>query len=239
MKPYYEHAGITIYHGDCREIMYGKGGWRTLSKIEADVLLTDPPYGIRYSPSQNSSKAWGNKTFVGVCVVSGDGERFDPSLFLKFKSVVLFGANHFADKLPPSPSWFVWDKRDGMTSNDFADCELIWTNLNDNARVFRHQWNGALRASERGESRVHPTQKPTELLRWIIGKCPNGVILDPFMGSGTTLRAAKDLGRRAIGIEIEERYCEIAAQRMEQEVLPLTDIPSPRQVESDTALLFT
>ena len=106
-----------------------------------------------------------------------------------------------------------------MTSNDFADCELVWTNLPGVARLFRHQWSGAMRASERGEPRLHPTQKPLILMRWIIGRCPEGVVLDPFMGSGTTLRAAKDLGRRAIGIDIDERYCQIAAQRCAQEVL--------------------
>lgn len=212
MKPYYEHAGITIYHGDCREL---------LPRLEADVIVSDPPYGIRYSPSQNSAKAWGAKTFVGEVVVAGDDGPFDPTPLLRFPAVVLFGANHYADKLPPSPAWLVWDKRDGMTSNDFADCELVWTNFTSVARLFRHQWNGALRASERGVTRVHPTQKPIELMQWIIGKCPPGVVLDPFMGSGTTLVAAKNLGRRAIGIEIEERYCEVAAKRLSQEVLDL------------------
>jgi site-specific DNA-methyltransferase (adenine-specific) len=211
-RPYYDDGRVTIYHGDSREIA---------PLVTADVLVTDPPYGISYSPSENSSKAWGRKTFVGENVVVGDGEPFDPSLCLRFPSVVLFGANHYADKLPPSPAWLVWDKRDGMTSNDFADCELVWTNLPGVARVFRHQWNGALRASERGEPRLHPTQKPLILMRWVLARCPDGVILDPYMGSGTTLRAAKDLGRRAIGIELEERYCEIAARRMGQEVLDL------------------
>ncbi len=233
MTPYYEDSAVTIYHGDCREILPWNKPW--LNEV---ILITDPPYGVRYSPSQNSKKAWGNKTFIGDTVVRGDDSDFDPRKFLSFPTVVLFGANHYADKLPPSAAWIVWDKRDGMTSNDFADCELIWTNLNDNARVFRHQWNGALRDSERGESRLHPTQKPKVLMCWIIEKCPTGTILDPFMGSGTTLRAAKDLGRKAIGIEIEEKYCEIAARRMEQEVLPLNDISNPRTQVEDTAPLF-
>ena len=212
MKPYYEDDAVTIYHGDCRKV---------LPVIEADVVVTDPPYGIRYSPSQNSKKAWGDKTFVGEVVVGGDDEPFDPAPLLRFPFVALFGANHYADRLPASSAWYVWDKRDGMTSNDFADCELVWTNLPGVARLLRHQWNGALRASERGEARVHPTQKPVVLMRWLIEQFPEGVVLDPFMGSGTTLRAAKDLGRKAIGIEIEERYCEIAAKRCAQEVLDL------------------
>lgn len=105
-----------------------------------------------------------------------------------------------------------------------ADCraaELAWTNLCSSVRIFRHRWFGLLRDSEKGEH-WHPTQKPVELMRRCIqqAKLPT-LILDPFMGSGTTLRAAKDLGRKAIGIEIEEKYCEIAAKRMAQEVLPL------------------
>ena len=212
-KPFYEDGSVTIYHGDCREL---------LPHIDADVLVTDPPYGIRYSPSQNSAKAWGRKTFVGKTVVVGDEKPFDPAPLLRFPSLAIFGANHFADKLPPSSAWLVWDKRDGMTRNDFADCELVWTNLSSPARLIRHQWNGALRASERGIPRVHPTQKPEVVMRWIIEQMPVGTILDPFMGSGTTLRAAKDLGRKAVGIELEERYCEIAAERCSQEVLDLS-----------------
>ncbi len=208
--PYYQDDSVTIYHGDCREI---------LPSVEADLVVTDPPYGIRYSPSQNSKKAWGDKTFVGDVVVAGDDEPFDPTPLLRFPALVLFGANHYADKLPASPSWIVWDKRDGMTSNDFADCELVWTNLPGVARLFRHQWSGALRASERGEPRLHPTQKPVVVMRWILTRCPEGIVLDPFMGSGSTLRAAKDIGRKSIGIEIEERYCEIAVKRLAQEVL--------------------
>jgi site-specific DNA-methyltransferase (adenine-specific) len=213
VKPYYEDGTVTIYHGDCREIL----------PIPACAVISDPPYGIRYTPSQNTRKAWGRKNFVGAVVI-GDDAPFDPAPLLMYSTVVLFGANHYADKLPPSSEWVVWDKRDGLTPNDFADCELIWTNRTGVARLFRHMWSGAMRASERGETTLHPTQKPLALMRWLVDRYtdPDQVILDPYMGSGTTLRAAKDLGRRAIGIEIEERYCEIAARRCSQEVLGLS-----------------
>jgi site-specific DNA-methyltransferase (adenine-specific)/modification methylase len=216
MTPYYERGGITIYHGDAAEAL------PAIDARSVALLLTDPPYGISYSPAAGGA-GWGPKTFTGKDLVRGDDKPFDPAPLLRFPRLVLFGGNHYADRLPASPSWIVWDKRDGHPSNDFADCELIWTNLGGVARVYRHLWNGAFRASEKGIRRQHPTQKPLAILRWLITEytAEGDLILDPYVGSGTTLRAAKDLARKAIGIEIEERYCEIAANRLAQEVLPL------------------
>jgi DNA modification methylase len=113
----------------------------------------------------------------------------------------------------------VWDKLRGDT--DFADCELAWTNLDKSVRRIAYRWNGFLVAPGCKDVRVHPTQKPLSVMTWAIRQAPADVrtILDPFMGSGTTLEAAKLLGLSAIGIEREERYCEIAAQRLAQEVL--------------------
>ena len=108
-------------------------------------------------------------------------------------------------------------------SNDQADCELAWTNFVKGVRIFRHRWNGFIKDSERGEG-YHPAGKPVELMRWILKLrwtpiC--GIIVDPFVGSGTTLVAAKSLGRKAIGIEVEENCCNIAIKRLQQEYLPL------------------
>ncbi len=143
---------------------------------------------------------------------------------------MVFGANHFASRLPDSPSWIVWNKIAGLTARrralgicDNADAELLWTNIGGPVRILEHQWLGLMKGTERGEARVHPTQKPVALLRWLIDyySQPGDMILDPYLGSGTTLRAALDQSRRGIGIEIEERYCEIAARRLDQMALPL------------------
>lgn len=221
IKPYYEHAGITIYHGDCREIL------PELPKV--DLVLTDPPYGINYRSNHNSSRRgkWAQWIrYENMPGILGDDHPLDPTQILRLNAAtVLFGGNYCADRLPASRCWIVWDKRDGISPNNQADCELAWTNLNKPSRIYRQLWSGLLRAGEENVSRsnkLHPHQKPIAMLRWIIRYSETtGTILDPFMGSGTTLVAAKDLGRKAIGIEIEEKYCEIAVKRLRQEVLPL------------------
>ncbi len=216
MKPYYEHAGITIYHGDCYDVM---------PRIAVpDLLLTDPPYGIGYVHGEGGGRLARSTSFANVAV-RGDDKPFDPDPFLQFSEVViLWGANHYANRLPNVPCWLVWDKRAGMCQNDQADCEMAWTNLKSPARLKTLYWNGMLKASEQGEPRTHPTQKPIHLMKWCIGFAPESrSILDPFMGTGSTLKAAKDLGIPAIGIEIEEKYCEIAAKRLSREVLQFTE----------------
>lgn len=209
MSPYYEQSGITIYHGDCREILPGLEG--------VDCVITDPPYGIGYDggQSQRGSQCLGR--------VIGDDAPFDPSLLLSFPDVLCWGANNYAQELPREGQFYVWDK---VLSNGLdvriAECEFAWHRKGTKPRIYRHLWSGAYRTGEEAGMRsVHPTQKPVELFRWCVQRMPGETqtVLDPFMGSGTTLRAAKDLGRKAIGIEIEERYCEIAAKRLEQEVL--------------------
>jgi len=213
MKPYYEHAGITIYHGDCREI---------LPSLTFDVMLTDPPYGISH-PTDYATRGRGILAQTNdFSPVHGDDQVFDPLHLMTPAQTILWGANYYADRLIPVSGWLVWDKRvqQGVGVNDQADCELAWTNCVKGTRVFRHMWNGFWRDSEREES-YHPTQKPVALMRWCLNLkwIVDGVVCDPYMGSGPVLVAAKALGRRAIGIEIEERYCEIAARRLDQSVL--------------------
>jgi len=223
MTPYYDRDGITIYHGDCRDIL------PTLEPSGVDLVLTDPPYGIDLDTANGSRKRGALATANDYAAVAFDDEPFDPAIILRYQRLILFGANHFASRLPESPSWIVWDKTAGLQSkraigfNDNADAELIWTNLGGPVRILGHQWIGLMKATERGESRVHPTQKPVALVRWLVGHFskPGDLILDPYMGSGPVARACLDLGRRYIGIELEEKYCEIAVRRLQQAVLPL------------------
>lgn len=215
MKPYYEHGGITIYHGDCRDILL------TLEPV--DLVLTDPPYGIAYNREDVPQSKHVASHRRQTASVEGDDEPFDPHPLLAIgKARILWGANCYASRLPDSPRWLAWDKvtRNGLKLR-IAEVEFAWTDCVGRPVVHRFMWSGAFREDERGTA-YHPTQKPVSLMRWCATRpgVPDGAILDPFMGSGTTLRAAKDLGRKAIGIEIEERYCEIAAKRLAQEVLP-------------------
>lgn len=218
MKPYYEHAGITIYHGDCREVL--PDVW-----FGVDLLLTDPPYGINVVGKSGTIGGSNKGHATEYAPVYDDDKPFDPAHLMVFRRAVMFGANWYADKLPPSGGWIVWDKKCGGASDSFADGELAWTNITNSVRIFPHLWRGMIRASEHGP-RYHPTQKPTALYSWILSQWTKAgdLICDPYMGSGPALVAAKDMGRRAIGIEIEERYCEIAAKRLSQEVLPLEQL---------------
>ncbi|HSR79077.1 MAG TPA: DNA methyltransferase [Xanthobacteraceae bacterium] len=216
MTPYYEADGIFIYHGDCAEIAPQLGMF--------DLLCTDPPYGIGEARKNHGEirKAPGGGKFR---VKPSDRDDWDDAppgqplidgLRSKARWQCLFGGNYFA--MPPSPCWLVWDKENGET--DFADAELAWTNYTGAVRLRRHRWNGMLRLGN--EQRYHPTQKPLAVMTWAISLCPERPtsVFDPFMGSGTTLRACKDLGiPRAVGIEREEKYCEIAVRRLAQRTL--------------------
>jgi site-specific DNA-methyltransferase (adenine-specific) len=210
VRPYYEHKGVTIYHGDCREVL----------PVTADFVLTDPPYGIAYDASHSKYK-----NGIDRGVAEWDIEPFDPSPIIALDlPTIIWGGNCFSSRLPDASSWIAWVKIARQDADiRQSDCELAWTNCLGRSRVFTHLWIGAYRESESGLRNYHPTQKPVALMKWCLQQFPEAQdILDPFMGSGTTLRAAKDLGRRAIGIEIEEKYCEIAAKRLSQEVLEFT-----------------
>lgn len=198
----------TLYHGDCREIVPGLPG--------LDALVTDPPYGIGEAKGKNKSRS--------VLAASKDygTDAWDDQpapdwlmLLLREKTrwQIIFGGNYYS--LPPSSCWLVWDKENG--ENDFADCELAWTNLKKAARLKRWMWHGMLRAG--GETRGdHPTQKPIKVMEWAITLLPepSETILDPFMGSGTTGVACANLGRSFVGIESHRSHFDAACRRIKE-----------------------
>lgn len=206
--------------GDCMEIL------PTLPKV--DAVITDPPYGIGESSKKVESRQRGGKlgTLLGykgkAMADQKDYGQFDwdqkppPAEFIQAlrdcsSFQAFFGGNYF--NLPPTSCWLVWDKLNG--DNDFADCELCWTNWPKAVRRLQWRWNGMLRQGN--EERFHPTQKPLEVMKWVIGLCPKAdTVLDPFMGSGTTGVACVHQGRKFVGIEREPSYFDIACRRIEQ-----------------------
>lgn len=208
-----EHIGnATLYLGDCREVL------PTLGRF--DAVVTDPPYGIGADIGQakraNSrpGAAWAPSSDYGES--DWDHEPAAPEILslMRAKSQwqIIFGGNYF--DLPPSRCWLVWDKQTG--DNDYADCELAWTNLDKPVRRIEWMWKGMLRKGR--EDRVHPTQKPLGVMDWCLSHLPASVvsICDPFMGSGTTGAACVRRGLEFTGIEREPRYFDIACRRIEE-----------------------
>jgi DNA modification methylase len=199
MKPYYQDDYVAIYHGDNREIV------PTLGRF--DLLLTDPPYGIGFGKKHTKWSA--NR---GALLGEWDGEIPDIAWLLDIAPLAcIWGGERFS--LPVHRGWLAWIKPDAPPT--FTAFELAWTNRDCPARWIKHS------ISAMNSERVgHQTQKPLRLMIWSIQQVAERAqtIIDPFAGSGTTGRAAKDLQRKATLIEIDERYCEIAANRMCQEV---------------------
>jgi site-specific DNA-methyltransferase (adenine-specific) len=199
MKPYYDSGGITIYHGDCLSIVPGLGRF--------DCVATDPPYGVDFR-----GLAW---------------DKMIPARWLDVARaaapVVIFTTAPLTLWEYPVPDWVLCWARPASNSRATSGGFNHWTPiLIYGKRKFPTDLLSLHAIAHASPKWIdHPCPKPVELMKWIILHATEegGVVLDPFMGSGTTLRAAKDLGRRAVGIEIEEKYCEIAAKRMSQEVL--------------------
>jgi site-specific DNA-methyltransferase (adenine-specific) len=205
--------------GDCLEVM------KDMDDNSVDLVLTDPPYGIDVAKGE---------IFGGAGVTSNtkhtksDWDKFKPTkeyfneMIRVSKNQVIFGGNYFTDYLEPSGCWVTWDKRCGILENNFADCELAWTSFNKPSKVIRYLWAGMLQKNMKvKEKRQHPTQKPLPVMKELVEMFSKkgDTILDPFLGSGTTAVACKELGRNFIGIEISKEYCKIAEDRLRQEVL--------------------
>jgi site-specific DNA-methyltransferase (adenine-specific) len=205
-----------IYQLDCLE------GLKRLPTNSVELIITDPPYGIKVAKNG----------FVGgnnLCESTDYGKQgwdckipskevFNEMLRVS-KNQVIFGGNYFVEYLKNSPCWIVWDKDN---TGNFADCELAWTSFSSSVRKFKFRWNGMIQEDMKyKEKRFHPTQKPVALFRWIIKQYSkvNSLILDPFLGSGTTAIACKQLNRRFLGFEIDPKYVGIANKRLSQNTL--------------------
>ncbi len=217
--PYYQDDHVTIYHGDCLELLHD---------LTFDVVVTDPPYGIKVVSGGSKTNTKGVRTAGKPVRIVGDKDTKSRDQMLGMVSGV--PALVFGSWKAPRPVGVVdrllWIKQNttpciGRARWSSADEEIYvigeWEN---NPTDVNYMVTTEARAGSGGLASLigHPTPKPVDLMRWLLGFC-DGVVVDPFMGSGSTLRAAKDLGRKAIGVEIDERYCEIAAKRMGQEVL--------------------
>lgn len=212
----------VLWRGDCLELLAAG------ALAGADAVVSAPPYGIgfqhggggkRLSPVNNASSA-----------IAGDDRPFDPQPWVQYvgdengigKPLVLLGADHFMQRLPAGGRMLCWDKSVGQgAATSFSEAEFGWTNRRNARNVFRHFWMGGLRSGQGAQSREprhHQSQKPVELMAWLIEHARIGVskvVLDPYMGSGSTGVAALQSGRRFVGVEIEQRHFDTACRRIE------------------------
>jgi site-specific DNA-methyltransferase (adenine-specific) len=216
--PYYEDEWVTLYHGDCREV---------LPELETvDLILTDPPYGVTYVSNSAAGK--------GTRPITNDGTRLSLALYrsvfplLKAQHVLWFTRwDAWPDVWAEMGQWFplrgmlVWDKGSpgmGDLAHWGPSYELIASA--GMGKISGSRDGSILRyTGVSSRNRLHPTEKPPALLAYLIAKLSAQTILDPFAGSGATLVAAKGLGRKAIGVEFDERYCEVIAKRLDQDTL--------------------
>lgn len=199
-------------NGDCLDVL------KDYPDNYFDLVLTDPPYGIGESGKNHKTRSkavsmgCGKKFNSGRIVDATDYGDFHWDMKLSrehieeirrvSKNQIIFGGNYYADWLPASPCWIIWDKKNGKS--DFADCEMAWTSFKSATRIFRFKWNGMLQEDmKHKEKRVYPTQKPKALFRWILDNYsePGDKICDPCCGSGTTISACTDVGIECIGID--------------------------------------
>jgi DNA modification methylase len=195
---------------------------KMMNGSKADMVFTDPPYGVSVVKDGKVGADFGIAKKGQYAKVIGDDttqtahDVISLCQSLQIPIQVYWGGNYYADKLPPTSCWLVWDKR-GNTGivNTFADCELAWTNMTGPARIHKQLWNGMIREGEK-DKRVHPTQKPVALAEWAISQYLKGsIVLDLFLGSGSTLIACEKLKKSCYGMEMSPEYCDVIVKRWE------------------------
>jgi DNA modification methylase len=203
------HLSATLYLGCCLEIA------PTLQGV--DAVISDPPYGIGYCKGSGGK---GKHNRRNIEKIQGDDKPFDPAVWMEYENVLLWGADHYAQRLPRG-RWLVWDKLNGLPSFDsFSDIEVAWHNRTGAARIYHYMWKGICQQGDKEGGRVHPTQKPVPLMAWCMEQAcvPIGAtVLDPFMGSGTTGIACLRTGRNFVGIEKDPAHFANAVSRLERE----------------------
>ena len=230
MKPYYSSpdGAIVVYHARFEDVLAAG-----LVPVESVALVhADPPYGVSERTDRGTVGRNGALSKISAAVrhgakvvrevgkaqdweaIEGDDRPFDPAPLLALqRPLVTWGANHYSPRVPESPSWILWDKREWQGSDDNADGELAWSNLGGPLRIFRHWWRGALRKTEKENRHLGPTQKPIALSTWIFNKAKlkrGDLVLVPYLGSGPDLPAARAMGLRVIACDVSEEACRIA-----------------------------
>jgi site-specific DNA-methyltransferase (adenine-specific) len=214
-------SDYTLHNGDCLEYM------KSMQPASVDCVVTDPPYGMDADCDYSRFSGGSGKDGRGSKHerIVGDDAPFDPTPFLGFREVILFGFNHFPSKLPAGGA-LVWLKRNNSAFGTFmSDAEIAWIKGRQGVHVFREVFAGSKRAIEAGvnayAASVHPTQKPIDLMMWCIEKVSKegDTVFDPYMGSGTTGVACMKLGRKFIGCEIVPKYFAIAERRIKSAAL--------------------
>lgn len=208
----------VLYRGDSLELL--KAGL-----LKCDAIVSDPPYGIGF---QHSGVGGGINAPSCTDNIIGDDAPFDPAPWIahagKDRAVVLFGADHFKTRLPDGGRFICWDKSCGQgPAATFSDAEFAWTNRRNARSIFRKFWMGAMRSDDGFDSktaaRAHVSQKPADLMQWCIEHARIGldkVVLDPYMGAGSTGVAALLSGRRFVGVEIDPKHFAAACARIEK-----------------------
>ena len=222
MKPYWTSpdGAIVVYHAPCEAVIASVLPVREVALIHGDPVYGNGGDARAANKEVNGRKRGGNARGKArdYPAIPHNDKPYDPAPLLALnRPTVLWGANHYSDKVPGSTAWLFWDKRVDSTPDDGSDGEVAWTNLGGALRCFRHVWRGLARASERGEAHLHPTQKPIALCSFVYARAKlkrGDLVFVPYLGSGPDLPAAQAMGLRVIACDVERWCCDTAIGRL-------------------------
>ena len=205
-------CGDSTKESDVKKLMNGQ---------KADMVFTDPPYGINIVQGNNVggdniAKAKTYSKVIGDETIDTASNFYELCMKLEIENFIIWGGNYFTEFLPASSCWIIWDKEN---TGNFADVEIAWTNYNKGAKLYKWQWNGMIRKGDtktEGKTRIHPTQKPVGMFEDILKDFTSKVVYDGFLGSGSTLIACEKTNRICYGMELDTKYCDVIIERWEQ-----------------------